>query len=328
MGDGQRFALVRGDAIYLISVVRQRQKPGEGSPAMRVQEVSLPESAPMSRGSIEGLLDQALHDYYQAHPYMQVAFRTDTEAAAFDWSGARWVIRPRKHSLLYWRTACTREWGEFRAHVWPPIWRALSSPLAASLALAVFAWMGDRWAMVLAGAWLALRLLQYETDLSLGAWMLGRVKYRHPLGHLQVLGRVMNPQPLAALKVRVEHIAGEPMIRTVRVVNRSWLPVPYVSIGTHALARLLAPGLIEQVRRANRQGFVDPKEVERHFPGMAKRWLWPGQSFTSRHHLLAEFPPSVQQRQVEAVVTISRLLSGETRRGAATYLLDVEKPPL
>lgn len=325
MGDGQRFALVRGDAIYLVSVVTDRQRPREGSPALCIREVSLPESAPMSRGAIENLLGGALRDYYQAHPYM---LRAGTGTAAFDWRGARWVIRPRKHSLLYWRTACTREWGEFRAHVWPPIWRALSSPLAASLALAASAWMGDRWAMVLAGAWLALRLLQYETDLSLGAWMLGRVKYRHPLGHLQVMGRVMNPQPLAALKVRVEPIAGEPMIRTVRVVNLSWLPVPYVSIGTHALARLLAPGLIEQVRRANHQGFVDPKEVERHFPGMAKRWLWPGQSFTSRHHLLAEFPPSVQQHQVEAVVTISRLLSGETRRGAATYLLDVEKPPL
>lgn len=321
MSDGQRFALVRGDAIYLVSVVRDRTRPNEGSPALCVREVSVPESAPMSRGSIESLLGAALHDYYQAHPYM---LRAGTGTAAFDWSGARWVIRPRKHSLLYWRTACTREWREFRARVWPRVWGALSSPLAASLALAAFAWTGDRWAMALAGAWLALRLLQYETDLSLGAWMLGRVKYRHPLGHMQVTARLMNPQPLAALKVRVEPIAGEPMTRMVRVVNRSWLPVPYVSIGTHSLARLLAPGLIEQVRRMDGQGFADPKELECHFPGMVRKWLWPGQSFTSRHHLLAEFPPTMQQRQVEAVVTISRLLSGETRRGAATFLVDVE----
>lgn len=328
MGDGQRFALVRGNAIYLVSVVRDRKKPGEGSTTGCVQEVSLPESAPMSRGSIESMLGEALRDYYQAHPYMQMAFRAGTEAGAFDWSSARWVVRPRKYSLLYWRTRCTRARQEFRARSWPRIWRAVSSPLAASLVLAAFAWTGNRWAMVLAGTWLALRLLQYETDLRLGAWMLGRVKYRHPLGHLQAMGRVMNPQPLAALKVRVEPIAGEPMIRMVRIVNRSWLPVPYVSVGAHSLARLLAPGLIDQVRRMNRQGFADSKEVERHFPGMVKKWLWPGQSFTCRHHLLADFPPSVQQRQVEAVVTISRLLSGETRSGAATFLLDVEDSSL
>lgn len=328
MGDGQRFALVRGDAIYLVSVVRDRKKPGAGSPTGCVREVSLPESAPMSRDSIERLLGDALGDYYQAHPYMQMAFRMGTETATFDWSGARWVVRPRKHSFLYWRTRCTRGWREFRERLWPRIWGAVSSPLAASLILATFAWTGDRWAMVLAGVWLALRLLQYETDLRISAWMLGRVKYRHPLGHLQVMGRVMNPQPLAALKVRVEPIAGEPMIRLVRVINRSWLPVPYVSVGAHSLARLLAPGLVDQVRRMDRQGFADSKEVERHFPGMVKKWLWPGQSFASRHHLLADYPLSMQQRHVEAVVAISRLLSGEPRGGAATFLLDVEESSL
>lgn len=323
MGDGQRFALVRGDAIYLVSVYWDQRAAGHLGG--RVGQVSVPESAPMSRGSIESLLDDALRGYYEAHPYMmRWAFPTNKETAALDWRGARWEVRPRQYSLLYWRTRCARAWQEFRARFWPRIWRTLTSPLGAALSLAASAWTMGGWPLALSGVWLSLRLLQYETDWRLGAWMIGQLKYRHPLGHLYALGRSMNPQPLEALKVRVEPIEGEPMMRIVRVVNRSWVPVPYVSVGPHSLAQILAPGLIEQLRRQGPQRAIDGKELERDFPGMVKKWLWPGQSFARRHHLLADFPHSSRPPQVQAVVSISRFVSGERRRGPATFLLHVE----
>ena len=328
MGDGQEFALVRGDSIYLISVYRSTEKPAAGSSAGRVHEVSLPEFAPMSRRAIESLLTDALRDYYEAHPYMMMhmAFSAGGGAAAFDWSGVRWVVRPRKYSLLYWRTRATRAWREFRARSWPRIWGPVTSPLAAALSLAAFTWTGNRWAMALAGAWLSLRLLQYETEWRLGAWMLGQLKYRNPMGYMRVMGRMLSPAPLAALTIRIEPIEGEPMIRIVRVVNRSWMPAPYVSVGTHSLAQLLAPGLSELLQRQGQPGAAATKELERHFPGMVKKWLWPGQSFASRHHLLADFPPSTRPRQVQAIVVISRFVSGEARSGPTSFLLDVEKP--
>jgi hypothetical protein len=326
MGYGQRFALVRGDSIYSVSVYRCTEKPAAGPSAGRVDEVSLPESAPMSRSSIESLLADALRDYYEAHPYMMhMAFSTGAGAAAFDWSGVRWVVRPRKYSLLYCRTRSARVWREFRSSFWPRIWAPVTSPLAAALSLAVFTWTGGGWTTAFAGAWLSLRLLQYKTDWRLSAWMLGRLKYRNPVGHLRVLSRMLSPEPLAALTVRVEPIEGNPMVRIVRVVNRSWVPVPYVSVGTHSLAQLLAPGLIELLRRQEQQqGAIDTKELERHFPGMVKKWLWPGQSFASHHHLLADFPLSTQPRQIEALVDISRFVSGETRSGPTSFLLNVE----
>lgn len=279
----------------------------------------------MSRDLIAALLADALANYYQAHPYMlRMAFSTSTARVVLDWSGARWVVRPRQHSLLYWRTRWAKVWRDFRARLWPRIGLATTSPLAAALSLAASAWTGSGWLIVLSGAWLSLRLLQYEPDWRLSAWMIGRLKYRHPLGHLHVLRRTMEPQPLAALKVRVEPVEGEPMARLIRVVNRSWVPVRYVSIGSYSLTGLLAPGLIELLRRQGRQRAIDTAELERHFPRMVKKWLWPGQSFANRHHLLADFLPPSQPRQVEAVVHISRFVSGEPRRGPATFLLDVE----
>lgn len=326
MGAGQRFAMVRGDAIYLVCVYRDAEKPADDRSVSRVQEVSVPESTPMSRGAIESLLTEALRDYYEAHPYMMcMAFWSGTATAAFDWSATRWVVRPRKYSLLYWRTECAGWWQKFRFGSWPRIWGMVTSPLVAALSLAAFAWTGGTWLVVLAGTWLSWRLLQYEADWSLGAWMLGQRKYRNPFGHLLGLGRQMDPKPLPALKVRIERIDGEPMTRIVRVVNRSLVPVPYISIGASSLAELLAPGLIERLRQQGRQRNIDTKELERHFSPMEKKWLWPGQSFASRHHLLADFPLSVQPPQVQAVVDISRFVSGESRSGPTTFLLEVEE---
>jgi myo-inositol-hexaphosphate 3-phosphohydrolase len=52
MGDGKLFALVRGDAIY-VAYVRWGNALWVGSPSVgHVQEVSFPESTPMSRGAI------------------------------------------------------------------------------------------------------------------------------------------------------------------------------------------------------------------------------------------------------------------------------------
>jgi hypothetical protein len=326
MGNGQRFALVRGDAIYLASLWQGNARSGGGPFEGQVQEVSVPESAPMSRRAIEDLFADALGNYFEAHPHMRLmGVWAGTGKVPLDWSTARWVVRPRKYSLLYWRTKCARWWSEFRSRLWPRVWASMTSPLVAALSLAAFAWTGNRLGMTFAVAWMTLRLLQYERDLRLDAWVIGQVKYRHPLGHLRVLGHVLDPRPLTALKVRVEQVEGEPMTRIVRVVNRSWVPVVYVSLGAHALADLLAPGLLAQLRREAGPSGFDSKELERRFPAMTKKWLWPGQSFGSRHHLLDGFPLGTQSGQVEAVVDISRLVSGEPRSGAAVFLLEVEE---
>jgi len=326
MGDGQRFALVCGDAIYVVSVYGELRTPSAGPSRRRIGDVSVPEAAPMSRGAIESLLTEALHDYFQAHPYMlRTAISNGTQAEAFDWNAARWRVRPRKYSLLYWRTRCDKALQEFRTRVWPRIWGTVTSPVAAALCLATFAWAGETWPTALSGAWLALRLMQYEAEWRLGAWMVGRLKYRNPLSALYATGRMMNPVPLAAITVRVEPVEGEPMMRIVRVVNRSWVPVPYVFITAHSLAELLAPGFIEQLRRQGRQGVYDSKELERHFPVMVKKWLWSGRSFACRHQLLADFPCATPTHQIQALVNIPRFVSKESRPGPTTYLLAVEE---
>lgn len=320
MSEGGRFALVCGDAIYLASVWYGTVRSGG-----RVGEVSVPESAPMSRAAIEGLLADALGAYFEAHPWMRPAgVGAGTEKVPLDWSTARWEVRPREYSRLYWRTRCAGWWRVFRSRWWPRAWASMTSPLVAALSLAALAWMDNRLGVALAIVWLTLRLLQYNRDLRFDAWVVGQVKFRHPMGRVLVLNRMLNPRPLTALKVRIEQVEGEPMTRMVRVVNRCWVPVAYVSIGAHELADLLAPGLLAQLRREAGQNRLDSKELERTFPAMIKKWLWPGQSFGVRHHLLNGFPPGTPSGQVEAIVNISRFVSGEPRSGAAVFLLEVE----
>lgn len=324
MGDGQLFALVRGDAIYVAHVCWGNAPSAGGSSVSRVLEVSLPESSPMSRGTIEGLFTDALGDYFEAHPVMNQSTWEDTGRVTFDWSATRWVFRPRKYSLLYWRTKFTKGWNEFRTHLWPQIWASISSPLVATLSFTALAWTGNLWSMILAGVWLVLRLLPYEERWRLGDWMIGQKKLRNPFEIFHLLGRMQESPPLTALTVRVEPVEGDAMARLVRVFNRSWVPVTFVSVSADALADLLAPGLITQIRREAGQGGIDMKEVERMFPTMTKRWLWPLQSFERRYHLLDRFPPSVRPSGIKAAVSISRLVSGEPCHGLAFFLLEVE----
>lgn len=324
MGDGKLFALVRGDAIY-VAYVRWGNALWVGSPSVgHVQEVSVPESTPMSRGAIEGLFTDALDDYFEAHSVMNRYTWEDPGGVTFDWSATRWVVRPRKYSLLYWRSKFAKRWGWFRARLWPQIWTFISSPLVAALSLTALAWTGNRWPMVLVGVWLVLRLSQYEARWRLGDWMIGRKKFRDPLEIFRILGRLQESPPLTALTVRVEPMEGDAMAQLVRVFNRSWVPVTFVSISADALADLLAPGLIAQMRREAGQGGIDMKEVERMFPSMTKRWLWPLQSFERRYHLLEGFPSSTRPSRIKATVSISRLVSGEPSRGLAFFLLEVE----
>lgn len=324
MGEGKIFALVRGDAIYVAYVSWGNVPSAGGSYVGRIQEVSLPESSPMSRGAIEGLFTDALGDYFEAHPYMNRYIWEDTGRVTFDWSATRWVVRPRKYSRLYWRTKFTKGWNKFRTRLWPQIWASISSPLVATLSFTALAWTGNRWPMVLAGVWLVLRLLPYEKRWRLGDWMIGQKKFRNPLEILHVIGRTQVWPPLKALTVRVEPVEGDAMTRLICVFNRSWVPVTFVSISADALADLLAPELIAQMRREAGQGGINMKEVERMFPTMTKRWLWPRHSFERRYHLLDGFPPSARPSGIKAIVSISRLVSGEPNHGLTSFLLEVE----
>jgi hypothetical protein len=227
----------------------------------------------------------------------------------FDWSATRWVVRPRKYSLLYWRSKFAKRWGGFRARLWPQIWTFISSPLVAALSLTALDWTGNRWPMVLVGVWLVLRLSQYEAHWRLGDWMIGRKKFRDPLEIFRILGRLQESPPLTALTVRVEPVEGDAMARLVRS-----------SIGLGAgdirlyLRRRASRSPRAGADRADAQeagqGGIDMKEVERMFPSMTKRWLWPLQSFERRYHLLDGFPSSTRPSRIKATVSISRLVSG------------------
>ena len=324
MGDGEIFALVRGNAIYVAYVSWGNAPSAGGSSVGRILEVSLPESSPMGHGAIESLFTDALGDYFETHPVMNRFTWMDSGEVTFDWSATRWVVRPRKYSLLYWRSKFVKGWNEFRKRLWPQIWASITSPLVATLSFTALAWTGNRWPMVLAGVWLFLRLLPYEGRWRLSDWMIGQKKFRDPLEMFRILGRMQESPPLVALTVRIKPVEGDAMVRLVRVFNRSWVPVTYVSISADALADLLAPGLIAQMRREAGQGGIDMKQVERMFPTMRKRWLWPLQSFEHRYHLLDGFPFSTRPSGIKAAVSISRLVSGAPCRGLAFFLLEVE----
>lgn len=327
-GVGQKFAMVSGHDIYLVSVYSPDEKPAVGAASVRVSEISLPEFAALNRDAVKRLLASALNDYYESHDYMwHVTFSPGADFRSLDWTDARWIVRPQKHSFLYWRTHIAKRWIKFRTLWWPQIRETTCSPLIAALSLIGFALSGGGWPMIFAGAWLIARLLRYDSDWHLGQWMLGRVKLIDPFAHLWTVRRMMNPRPLAALRVRVECVEGEPMVRVVRVENQSFVPVRFVSISHHSMADLLAPGLIEALRRKRRDGSINSNELERKFPSMMKTWLWPKQSFGRRYRLQEEFPLITQARQVKAVVSIFRFVSGERGSGAHTFMLVVEKAP-
>lgn len=327
MGHGQRFAIVCGDDIYMVSVNRPEGIPSTGAAAGYISEVSLPEFAALDRGAIKELLSGALSDYFEGHTPLWVGmFGTRAGSLALDWTTARWVVRPRKYSLLYWRTEFAKRWPRIRTrclHVWDRV----SSPLAATLAFAGFAWFDSRWPMILAGVWLALRLLQYDSVWRLSEWALGQKKFRDPLHTFRILERMQNPPPLGALEVQVERMEGEPTMCIVRVVNRSFVPVRYVSIGANSLAELLAPGFQESLQREKPlRAFNDTmKELQSRFPTMTKKWLWPRRSFSCSHNLLQGFPLASRKREVQAeAIFFPRFLSGEPRLGPCNFLLSVE----
>ncbi len=258
MGHGQRFALVRGDEIYVVSVSRPGEKLAAGTPAGVVSEVSLPEFAALGREAIQGLLVEALGAYYETNSHMRLmTFGSYADARDFDWTAARWKVRPKKHSMLYWRTDLARRWQSLRTRWWPPIRDVASSPLVGATALAAFAWAGVDLPTVLAGIWLAWRLLKYESHWRLGPWMIGKKKLVDPMFSFQIMGRLADPRPLAALRVRVERADGEPMVRRVRVINQSFVPARFVSINAASLADLLAPGLTQAMRRESLDGALN-----------------------------------------------------------------------
>lgn len=325
MGHGQRFALVLRDDIYVVSVSLAGKKRASDVPARVVNEVSVPEFAALGREAIQGLLAEALGAYYEVNSHMRLmTFGSYADARDFDWTAARWTVRPKKHSMLYWRTELAGRWQSLRIRWWPPIRDVACSPLVGATALAAFSLAGAHLPTVLAGIWLAWRLLKYESHWRLGPWMIGKKKLVDPMFTFQIMGRLADPRPLAALRVRVERVDGEPMVRRVRLINQSFTPARFVSINAASLADLLAPGLTQAMRRESLEGALNLKEIESRFPSMTTKWVWPRSSFTSRHTLSSDFPMRAHARQIKAMALVPRILSGEPRRGPNSFLLRVE----
>ncbi len=164
--------------------------------------------------------------------------------------------------------------------------------------------------------------MQYDDDYLIRYWFFGLPKLKNPLSALKWMSRLMNPRPLVGLAVSVNIPTGECTVCTVSITNRTFFPIPYFSIGPPDIAELLAPGFLNSLRLKN-NGTVNGNELESVYSGLVKKWMLPRQTVKWCVPLLKEFPPDDLKPEVEAIVNISRYVSGEPKRGTTSYLLPV-----
>lgn len=324
MGDGQSFALVRGRNIFFFDAVSKRtQNPEANTISKNVSQISVPEDAKLSQKEIERLIGSALAAYTNAYGFMW-SLHGNTSVS---FESTRWLVIPKKYSRLYWLEKGTVWLNRQKPRV-TTLSNVLTSPFAALLLLSISlaSAMSDAnnpsWIVILSGAWLAERLMQYDDDYLIRYWFFGLPKLKNPLSALKPMRRLMNPRPLIGLAVSVDKPNKDCSVCTISITNRTFFPVPYLSIGPSDLAELLAPGFMNYLRLKNK-GAVNTNELESVYSGLVKKWILPRQTVKWSVPLLKEFPLADLKPEVTAIVTISRYVSGEPKRGPASYLLPV-----
>lgn len=324
MGHGRTFALVQNKQIVRFDVTRAMRASDSAHPPIDVTKLTIPEQLDGKRSDIQSLIKDALAAYNQQNP-LALWFPGEMEP---NFDRARWVLVPQKYSKLYWREKTTAWWTRQTPKL-AKLRDFLTSPLIALAALGgllALAWMEANvpiLALVLSGAWLCLRLNRYDDDYVFGFWLVGQTRFKNALlASSLAMQRIMEPAPLKAMAVVVHFPPDHLRSCTIEVVNTTFFLVPFFSIGAYDLADLLAPGFTD-VLRAKNGGAINAKDMESAFPSLQRKWLLPRQTVSWQVPLLNDHPPKDPGPEVKAIVTISRIVSGESKHGPRTYCLPV-----
>lgn len=323
MGDGQRFAIVHRRGIFVFDVYRDKRILAETAcPQVIVSRISVPEDAELPRSELLQLVREALTAYIKHHEFLWLI----GNEVPVSFASTQWIVRPRKHSRLYWRSRTTAWWNKQKPRA-IRLRGIVTGPLAATLALLLsVALLMSKvdiplWIVALSGIWLVLRLMQYDDDYVTGYWFIGVPKLRSPLLAFRKMSRMLKPRPLPELKVSIVVSDAERLACTIKVTNTTLFPIPYISISTHALADLLAPGFTESLRAKNGGG-IDANDL-RAYSRVTRRWMLPRQTVNWHLPLLETHPLGELKQQIEAIVSISRYVSGEPKSGPTSYLLPI-----
>lgn len=324
MGHGRTFALVQDKQIVRFDVTRAMRASDSTQQTIDITTLTIPEQLDAKRSDIQSLIKDALVAYNQEKPF---AFWYLGKTGV-NFEKARWILIPQRYSKLYWREKATTWWAKQK----PKLARLrdfLTSPLIALVALGGLlarAWMEANvpvWALILSGTWLCWRLNRYDGDYVFRFWFIGQARFKNALlASSLVMQRIMEPVPLKAMAVEVHFAPDHLRSCTVKVGNTTVFPVPFLSIGAYDLADLLAPGFTDALRAKN-GGAINAKDMESAFPCLQRKWLLPRQTVTWQVPLLNDYPPKDPGPEINAIVTISRLVSGESKHGPRVYCLPV-----
>ena len=328
MGEGKTFALVQGKNIYIFDAIRERSRGSDPSASSaRVSSISVPEDAELQRNLLQSLIAAALESYGKHHGFLWVGFSPSVNNQSVSFEGTRWIVRPRKHSCLYWKKKA-EAWINKHKRRALNLKSYLASPFLAlmafsvSLALSVSKADGANLAVVLSGMWFARRLMRYDNDYVLKYWFVGVLKLKHPCLAFKAIERLVTPRPLPALIVKIEFSSLDCSTCMVSVKNTTLFPIRYLFISSRVLANLLAPGFIKSLPPENK-GKKFLKELEAVYPSLTKNWILPRCSVNWRVPVLVGYPLRELKRDIEAIVYISRYVSGEPTSKATSYLLPV-----
>jgi hypothetical protein len=313
-GEGERFALVYRRDLVIFDLAIGGGPDGPMLATPEVYDISVFEGSKLPRSQVEQLIRAAMKASGHADVSMQ---RT------------RWRVIPRKSSRLYW-TEKAKTWWQRNSYgikkFFRTSWDVLTSPLMATLTCILF-YRRDiavpSWALAVSGLWLAIRWYQYDEDYFAGRWFVGVRKLKHGMqAVLRMQSRLMNPRPLAALQVKVQRASPGQTFCMVSLTNTTFLPVPYVSIGAHGIADMVAPGFTGALRAQN-NGAINAEDLDKVYGALQKSWLLPRQTVQWQVPLLKDYPMKQLPREVSAIVSISHFISGEEKRAPTSFLLPV-----
>ena len=313
-GDGLRFALVFKEDIITFDLYTGGGVDSELLPVAEVGEIRICEGIKLPKAKIEQVVGAAL----AACGHAPITF-----------AKVRWRIIANQGSRLAWMQKAQRLRQRHAFGIkkfFRTAWDVLTSPLMAGLATIVFfkhMIAAPNWALALAATWLAIRLYQYDDDYFAGLWFIGIRKLKQGwMVVLRMQSRLMNPRPLRALQVTVHSASPTQSFCIVSLTNKTFLPVPYVSIGEHGVAELVAPGFTDALRAQN-NGAIKGQDLEKVYAALEKKWLLPRQTVQWKVPLLKDYPIKQLPREVSAIVSISHFVSGEEKRGPTSFLLPV-----
>lgn len=316
MHQEQSFALVQAGEIVWVEANRDEFKRDE----YRVWWVRIPENFDGRREQLVALIAEAVAVYYFSAPW----FPEETKPTVTV-DKVKWDVIPRRYSWLFWKTEGADWWDEHK-YTFGRVWSVVKSPVVALIGIAaafysrVNGYSGIL-PLIIVAAWFWYLADNYDGDVYFWSWLVGVGKFKSPWGPLKnIMGR-LEAVPLPALTVTVRLDPATPGMCTLRIRNTSAFVVTHLSISAHAIADLIAPGYIDSQREAN--GGLEMGKIDAAFPNRTRRWLLPFQAFEWQVPMRPEFPLVTLGAEVEAMVCISKHVSGQRTSGAQVYTLPV-----